>query len=160
MTIDPELTIRSATAEDAAAIFSITRASVAGLAVNHYSPQQISGWMGDRTPESYLEGASSGRIKIAELSGRAVGYVDAIPGEITRLFLLPEFSGRGIGKRLIDVGIEMARVGHSGPLRVEATRNAEAFYEHSGFRRVRAGVFAGRGGEWPPIETVIMSREA
>jgi GNAT superfamily N-acetyltransferase len=155
-----DVIIRPATGSDAATIFTITHHSVAGLAANHYSPHQISSWMGDRTPETYLKDASSGRIKIAEISGRPIGYVDAVPGEITRLFLLPEFAGQGIGKRLMDAGLEMARSGHSGPLRVEATRNAEAFYERFGFRRVRTSVFDGRNGDLPPIETVIMSREA
>jgi GNAT superfamily N-acetyltransferase len=159
MTTDLDVTIRPATADDAAMIFAITRASVAGLAADHYTSEQIDGWMGDRTPATYLDDASSGRIKVAEVSGRPVGYVDAVQGEITRLFLLPEFSGNGIGKRLMLVGLAMASTGHSGALRVEATRNAEAFYERFGFRRVGTGVFAGRSGDWPPIETVLMSRE-
>ncbi|MFO0994452.1 MAG: GNAT family N-acetyltransferase [Hyphomicrobiales bacterium] len=159
MTTDLDVTIRPATANDAAAIFAITRASVEGLAANHYTPQQIDGWMGDRTPETYANDARSGRIKVAEVSGRPIGYVDAVQGEITRLFLLPEFSGHGIGKRLMLVGLEMARAGHTGSLRIEATRNTEAFYERFGFRRVGTGIFAGRNGDWPAIETVLMSRE-
>jgi predicted N-acetyltransferase YhbS len=151
--------IRSATAADAEAIFAVTRDSAAGLAAGHYSSQQITGWMGDRTPDTYREGAASGRIKVAEADGKVVGYVDAIPGEVTRLFLLPEVARQGLGRRLMELGLEMARQGHDGPLHVEATRNAEAFYAHFGFRRVGTSFFAGRGDDGPPIETVLMERE-
>jgi len=150
------LRIRPAAAGDAEALFAITRDSVAGLAASHYSPAQIAGWMGDRTAATYLEGA--GRIRVAEQAGRVVGFVDAIPGEVTRLFLLPEVAGQGLGRALMQVGLAMAREGHSGPLRVEATLNAAPFYARFGFRPVGRSFFGGRSGDWPPIEVVVMER--
>lgn len=112
--------------------------------------------MGDRTPATYLEGV--GRIRVAERGGRVVGYVDAVPGEITRLFLLPEAAGQGLGRALLREGLAMAQRGHAGPLRVEATLNAVPFYARFGFREVGRGHFGGRGGDFPPLEVVIMER--
>ncbi len=154
-----EFIIRPAKAGDIDAIFAVTRDSAGGLAASHYAPAQIASWMGDRTPQTYLEGASSGRIKVAEQDGKIVGYVDALPGEVTRLFLLPEAAGRGLGRKLMEVGLGMARQGYTGKLRIEATQNAERFYEKFGFRRAGTGLFGGRSGNWPPIEVVIMERE-
>lgn len=154
-----DLTIRAARAADAEAIFAITRASVEGLAAGHYSPAQIAGWMGDRTPETYRADAASGRIKVAEVAGRVVGYVDAVPGELTRLFLLPAVAGRGLGKALFAVGLEQARAGHAGPVRIEATLNAAPFYAGQGFRKVGEGAFGGRGPGFPAIPVVLMERD-
>lgn len=150
--------IRPAVAADAEAIFAITRASVEGLARGHYSAAQIAGWMGDRTPETYRPEAASGRIKVAERGGQVVGYVDAVPGELTRLFLLPEAAGQGLGKALFAVGLAQARQGHAGPVRLEATLNAAPFYARQGFLKIGEGTFGGRGDGFPPIPVVLMER--
>lgn len=41
---------RPATPLDACAMFELTLQSLAGLATAHHSPEQIAGWMADRTP--------------------------------------------------------------------------------------------------------------
>ncbi len=152
-------TIRPARAGDAEAIFAVTKASVTGLALSHYSPAQIAGWMGDRTPETYRAEAASGRIKVAEREGSVVGYVDAIPGELTRLVLLPEAAGQGLGKALFVIGLAEARKGHSGPLRIEATLNAVPFYARHGFRKVGESTFGGRGEGFPPLPVILMEND-
>ncbi|XSC42586.1 GNAT family N-acetyltransferase [Bradyrhizobium sp. RDT10] len=87
--------------------------------------------------------------------GVVVGFVDAEPGEVTWLFVLPNSAGLGFSRRLLKIGIEQARLGHSGPIRLEATLNAEGFYRQHGFRSPGRGYFShGLGGE--PIEIVYM----
>lgn len=154
--ITQPFTIRPARAGDAEDVFQVTRASVEGLARSHYSAAQIAGWMGDRTPETYRADCAAGRIKVAERADRLVGYVDAVPGELTRLFLLPEVAGQGVGKALFAVGLRQARQGHAGPVRLEATLNAAPFYASRGFRPVGEGTFGGRGPGYPAIPVVIM----
>ncbi len=155
-----DFSIRPATAADAEAVFRVTRDSVAGLATTHYTPAQIAGWMGDRTPATYLEGCASGRIHVAEQDGRVVGFVDAVPGEVTRLFLLPGVARKGLGRALMEVGLQRARAGGAETLRIEATLNAVPFYAKFGFLPVGKGQFGGRTGDWPPIEVTIMERSA
>ncbi|WP_421990748.1 GNAT family N-acetyltransferase [Roseococcus sp.] len=152
---DGHVAFRPARAGDGEAVFEVTRASVAGLARHHYSGQQIAGWMGDRTPAYYEGLIGLGNMVVAECEGDIVGFVDAEPGEVTRLFVLPGASGTGLGRRLLEVGIARARSGHSGPIRLESTVNAEAFYRRHGFERVGTGIFShGLGGD--AIEIVHM----
>jgi hypothetical protein len=61
-----------------------------------------------------------------------VVFVDAEPGEVTRLFLLPTASGRGLGSRLL-------RRGYDDPIKVEATLKATGFYETHGFKTLGSG---------------------
>ena len=116
--------------------------------------------MGARTPAYYedliAQGLiAGGRMMVAEEAGRILGFVDAEPGEVTRLFLLPEAAGAGLGRRLLQVGLDQARRGHVGPIKVEATINAEGFYQRHGFRSISRGYFShGIGGD--PIEIVQM----
>ncbi|MCU9849971.1 GNAT family N-acetyltransferase [Defluviimonas sp. WL0024] len=128
------LVIRPARAGDGASVFEITRDSVAGLAGDFYSEQQIINWMGERTPEFYENLISHGRMFVAvREDGRAVGFVDTVPGEVTRMFILPEAAGQGLGSHLLALGIAKASEGFSGPITVEATLNAVRFYEKHGF---------------------------
>ncbi|WAC25661.1 GNAT family N-acetyltransferase [Ancylobacter sp. SL191] len=157
MTDGTDTLLRPARAGDGAALFDVTRRSVAGLATDHYSPEQIAGWMGARTPAYYEDIIARGNVVVAERAGAVIAFVDAEPGEVTRLFLLPETAGAGLGRRLLEIGVEKARLGHDGPIKVESTVNAQGFYQRHGFRPVGRGYFShGLGGD--PIEIVQMER--
>lgn len=155
MSDDSAVVLRPACAGDGAQLFEVTRQSVIGLAKGHYSPAQIDGWMGARTPVYYEDLIARGRMVVAERAGTVVGFVDAEPGEVTRLFLLPDAAGAGLGARLLAIGVETAGADHDGPIKVESTVNAEGFYRRHGFRPVGKGYFShGIGGD--PIEIVHM----
>jgi GNAT superfamily N-acetyltransferase len=155
MVLDDAFSFRAARHNDAETVFNITQASIRGLAGTSYSPAQLENWMGQRTPAFYEELIAKGRMTICLHDGVAVGFVDAEPGEVTRLFVLPEFARSGVGRRLLDIGITQARLGHAGSIKLEATINAEGFYRKRGFRSVGRGRFShGLGGE--PIEIVHM----
>ncbi|QPF90824.1 GNAT family N-acetyltransferase [Bradyrhizobium commune] len=155
MTSDDDVSFRAACREDAEAVFNVTKASIGGLARASYSRHQIENWMGERTPAFYEELIAKGRMTVCMRGRIVVGFVDAEPGEVTRLFILPEAAGAGLGRRLLEIGIVQARLGHDGPVRLEATINAEGFYQRHGFRSTGRGYFShGLGGE--PIEIVHM----
>lgn len=146
---------RPARPGDGKAVFDITQLSIAGLGKQHYSAEQIAGWMGLRTPAFYEDLIAKGKMIVAEREHKVVGFVDAEPGEVTRLFILPEVAGFGLGKQLLAKGIEQAKAGHYGVIRVESTVNAESFYARNGFKAVGKGYFShGLGGD--PIEIVHM----
>jgi GNAT superfamily N-acetyltransferase len=147
--------LRPARGGDGEAVLEVTRLSVAGLARNHYSAEQIAGWMGERTPAYYEDLIAHGRMVVAERGGVIVGFVDSEPGELTRLFILPDASGYGLGRRLLQIGIEHARRGLDGSIRVEATLNAVDFYKHFGFKAIGKGYAAHTLGG-PPIPIVHM----
>ena len=136
-------------------MFDITWLSVSGLAGSHYSAKVIAGWMGERTPAYYEDLIAKGRMVVAEQSGVVVGFVDAEPGELTRLFILPSASGNGLGKRLLQIGIEHARQRHDGTTKVEVTLNAVGFYERHGFKITGKGPSSHTLGG-PPIQIVHM----
>ncbi|MGX9966542.1 GNAT family N-acetyltransferase [Roseomonas sp. F4] len=153
----PELVFRPAEAGEGQILFDLTFLSVSGLAAGHYSAAQIAGWMGARTPATYEAMIAQGGTVVAERHGVILGFVDAVPGEVTRLFLHPDAAGGGLGRRLLEIGIAGARRGHAGPVRLDATLNAEGFYQRCGFRRIGTGVFS-QGDN--PIAIVTMELPA
>ncbi|WP_092290546.1 GNAT family N-acetyltransferase [Bradyrhizobium sp. Ghvi] len=143
-----EFSFRRADRKDAKAVFELTKSSINGLAAASYSPAQIRNWMGDRTPEFYEKLIENGRMTVCLRGGAVVAFVDSEPGEVTRLFVLPEVAGFGLGRRLLEIGVAEARAGHTGAIRLEATLNAEGFYKKFGFRTVGRGHFShGLGGD-------------
>ena len=153
-----EIVLRPASPGDGQSLFDVTARSIQELGKLHYSNEQLAGWMGERTVDYYEAMIEKGKAFIAEENGEILGFVDADPGEVTRLFLLPEAAGRGLGARLLKLGVEVAAKGHAGPVRVESTLNAQRFYERHGFKPIRTGYFShGIGGD--PIEIVLMEMD-
>jgi GNAT superfamily N-acetyltransferase len=78
-------------------------------------------------------------VYVARVDGRAIGFValDARdPAEIAHLWVLPDYQGRGIGRRLLVAVIDEARRRRLSSLDIESDPNAVAFYEACGARHV------------------------
>ena len=151
------IVLRPARAGDGASVFAVTHQSISRLGRERYSSDQLLGWMGERTPEDYERSIAKGGMVVACLGDQVVGFVDAEPGEVTRLFVLEQAAGQQLGSRLLQIGIEKAQAPGVERVRVESTLNAEGFYQRHGFVTLGQGVFShGVGGA--PIAVVTMER--
>jgi GNAT superfamily N-acetyltransferase len=79
---------------------------------------------------------SKQNIMVAELEDELIGFCSMVDCkanyEITHLWVLPAFIGKGIGKKLLFRTIETFAK-EEKPIIVEADPNAESFYEKQGF---------------------------
>ena len=130
------LTIRQATSGDANRIRELHTSSVQALCKDHYSPEQIAGWLKNRTPQGYLPGIERGEMFVAVDEGRIVGFGHAVPGEVVAVYVAPECIRHGVGRSILTEGITRARSGHQGAIRLNATLSAQGFYEKAGFVEV------------------------
>ena len=146
--------LRPARAGEGQALYGITKAAVEVRAATHYSAAQISGWMSGRGGADYEALIAAGGIIVAAEEGVVLGYVEAVPGEITRLFVRPEAAGQGLGRLLLERGIAMAG---PGEIRLNATLNAAPFYEHCGFNPLGRERYFHDGSD-EPVEIVKMLR--
>jgi len=147
---------RRSTTADAGAVFDLTAAAIAPLAPDPYPEKVVYTWMTGRTPETYRMDCAAGSLWIAEIDGRPAGFCHAVPGEVVRLFVAPQFGGKGVGRTLMTLALADARAGWNGPIRIDATLNAVSFYRQWGFVERADGTFPGRSRDLPEIAVKIM----
>lgn len=101
-------------------------------------------------PGSYTE--RGGQFWVARREGRLVGTCGMFPLsstmiELRKMYLLPDARGLGIGKRLLDVALELAyakRATHVVLDTIHEMTRAIAFYEANGFVRDDAHIRGAR----------------
>ncbi len=145
--------LRPARAGEGQALYEVTAAAITALAAGHYAPAQIAAWMNGRDAAQYETVIAAGTVRVAEADGVILGFVDTVPGVITRLFVRPEAAGRGLGRVLLEAGVAAAR--RDGRVRLEATLNAAPFYARCGFVETGRAMYQHPGGGLP-VEVVNM----
>lgn len=147
---------RRSRAGDAKAVFEIIPRCVEDLAPAPYPQEVVDSWMEGRSVSDYKGDCANGAIWIAEANGQPIGFGHGAPGVIRRLFVLPDYAGRGIGTQLLDLALKDARANNETTVRVAATLNGASFYEPWGFRTLHKDVFQERPRHLPPIEVMVM----
>jgi GNAT superfamily N-acetyltransferase len=144
VTVGGDTRIRQARRADATVIYELHTASLIELCSTHYPVESIRLVMAGRTPEGYHGAIDMGQMFVCELDHEVVGFGHAEPGEVLAVFVHPRRARQGIGSQLLSEAIARAGRGYQGPIRLQATLNAQPFYERSGFvvrarRLVRLG---------------------
>lgn len=103
-------------------------------------------WVDDKFCREHIENAKKYGwvIFVAEVDGRVVGEIEIVPGEepepygynfhISLLYVHPEYSGIGIGKRLLQTGLSLAKECQADSITVVPSKTAEKLYQKFGFR--------------------------
>jgi ribosomal protein S18 acetylase RimI-like enzyme len=150
MSASTSLELRAATPEDAGGIARVQvltwRATYMGLVDDEYLatlsiPEYESRWT------EYLQVAAPPSHHVALSHGSLIGFISGgpvrgthpnIPGEIYALYVLPEFHGSGVGRKLLQQQLADLGTRHLTPVLVWVLEQNPAcgFYESMGARRV------------------------
>jgi len=130
-----EITIRKANRDDAPAIHRLHIKSARELCRNHYTSEQLSGWLDHRTPEGYFQEIDKGTVFVARKDSEIVGWGMAIPQQIAAIYVSPDHINQGIGSILLKHAIKMADKGGDSTT-LESTMNAVGFYKNKDFSEV------------------------
>ena len=134
-----KITIRSAGPDDAAAIATIHEAAVRGATVEAcYGQAQIDAWARPRDSSRLREQLSSRLFFIAAAQGQPIGYAQLDPKAATvrSVYVLPSLVRQGVGRRLVQTMLQVAREAGVARLQLDSSLNAVSFYESLGFRRL------------------------
>jgi GNAT superfamily N-acetyltransferase len=126
---------------DGEAVIEVHRESIRGLCRTVYSQDQISIWSTRLTREMFDAGiADKSNIGIvATEDDKLIGYgfMNIAEREIKGMYVIPEFSGRGIGRMILSKLEEHAKSNGINTIKLNSTLNAVPFYERCGFKRIR-----------------------
>lgn len=115
-----------------------------------YSEIEIEAWLKGRSAEGYYKGIENGEMYVVEDEGVVAGFGHAIPGEIAAIYVDPAFHKKGVGRMLINHGLEIASKGHK-KVKVDSSLNAEGFYAKHGFVKVKDSTCIRNGMELPVV---------
>lgn len=147
----PNSMIRKALESEAKVIHDIHTRAVKEACKGFYTDEQITGWLKNRSPEGYAEGIKNDEMYVDEIEGKIIGFGHAVPGEILAIFVDPTFHKKGIGRSLLQHGLEMAKKGNPSAIKAEASLNAVPFYKKHGFIEIGERIIARNGQKLPIV---------
>ena len=159
-------TIRQASVEDARIIREIANVAFRATYATIISQSQIDYMIEWMYSEDTLKKELAGNVTylLLETDGKNVGYVSFEPEDsslfhLHKIYLLPEFQGRGYGKVLFNAAEEFMKKSGAEAFELNVNRNNKAldFYKHLGMHIARSGDFDIGGGFY--MNDYIMRKE-
>jgi GNAT superfamily N-acetyltransferase len=128
------LEIKRATPEDAHAAFDIRREAIRSQCIGAYTVEQMMLWTRGKAEDGY-SALMEKPFYLGWVNGEpvATGMLDLDNNEVGALFVLPEFTGRGYGKAMLDHLESVARELAIDAVVLDATLNAVSFYRACGY---------------------------
>ena len=139
--------IRHALRCDAQAAFDIRHQAIRRQCNAVYSAAQITDWTDVPLTDKYRTWVENDyHVAIIDGVPVATGLINFQTGELEALFVLPAFMGQGVGKKMLVYLEELAREAGLTEVRLEATLNAEGFYQRCGFTGSAQAVYESPSG--------------
>ena len=133
--------IRRALHSDSQEIIDVHVRSIREICGKDYTPDQIEAWAG-RTfkPELWNQAIDRDYIWVIETDEKISGFghlavMDEINGEVLGLYLIPPAIGNGLGKKMIEEFIKVAKDHNLKKINLHSTITAKSFYESLGFHQ-------------------------
>lgn len=154
--MDKHVRLSAAVPDNAEAILMVHRAAIRGTAAAFYEPAVIEAWAPLPLRPDHIDALAqridSGEeeaVVARERGGAIIGFGSFVPSnrELRAVYVLPAHGRRGIGGAILAALELRARKYGLSELVMDATLNAEVFYQRHGFTVEREGEHILRGGQ-------------
>ena len=137
-----DLTLRKATADDAAAAWHIRNAAICHACKGFYAEDLLALWTAGDMTEQFIQFVAQ-QFYVATVNGivAGTGAIDLGDGRLDAIFVHPDMMGSGIGKRIIAFLVDLGRSAGLAELKLDSTLNAAPFYRRCGFVGDAIGVY-------------------
>jgi GNAT superfamily N-acetyltransferase len=132
--------VRRACAEDMDAVREIVLRAVRETNARDY-PKSVIDRLASTLPEAVASKLKEQHAYVAVLDGQIVGTARLSGHTISSAFVHPDYQGRGIGTKLMDVIESVADVQPGSALTLQSSITAQAFYAKRGFKIVRESFY-------------------
>ncbi len=151
------MTLRPATATDAAALAELARDAFTAAFGHLYKPEDLAAFLAEyRTPEKFRAHLADPPtlVEVAEKDGKLAAYCLIVRGHrfdeqpeprperpvfVSQLYCAPDMTGRGLGAALLDWAIAEARAWGGDAMQLSVFSEnfgAQRFYQRYGFGKV------------------------
>ncbi|HCM9477657.1 TPA: N-acetyltransferase family protein [Enterobacter roggenkampii] len=134
------MTLRKATPQEAETLWNIRNQAIRHGCTTSYDAEVIARWTPDLMPERYRQMVIKYPFYVIENEKgdvAATGYLDLDTHCLEAIFTLPAASGKGMATRIIEALKHEARSRGITRLTLDATPNAQSFYQKLGFVTLR-----------------------
>ena len=128
------MSIRQAQKSDFAIVKKITHTTIQTIYPNYYPPGAVAFFLHHHNDKSIAEDITNGIVFLCcDKDNRITGTVTIRKNEIARLFVLPDYQGKGYGKELLAFAeAEIAKQYHE--IIIDASLSAKALYLKRGYQ--------------------------
>lgn len=124
---------RRANSLDVAALESIRRRAILELVMPAAGEAYALDWIDSTVPERVKRAINSNEVWVADTDGDIAGWIEIEGNRIAALYVQPDVAGRGVGSGLLEHAENQIRSHGFHRVTLEASLNAERFYEHRGY---------------------------
>jgi len=137
----PSIKLRPATRNDAVHILRVNHDATQTMSADHYDRRVLDAWSpvsAERLAqiEKHIEASpDQGMVLVAEIERRIAGFGRVVfsTGELSSLYVSPDASGKGVGKKIMTELENAACAKGLVSLWLNASMNARSFYKSCGF---------------------------
>lgn len=138
------MTIRHALPQDAEDICQVHHRSVEALAASHYTPRRIELWTRGMTPQVITERLprEQAQCLVAQCGEAVQGFGIILGNEIRAVYVDPQAARQGLGRGLLQGLENIGKAQGQNTFLLNASLNAQGFYEAMGYTVTRQSEFA------------------
>ena len=152
------MTIQKAIFTDTQTVYSLTAATISEVYPHYYPSGAVKIFLDYHNEEVIAEDIADGRVFLCRDSdGNAVGTVTLCGNEIQRLYVLPEYQGRGFGGALLEFA-EQKLFKTSDEVIVEASLPAKGLYKKRGYSETEYLYMRAENGDFLCWDKMIKHR--
>lgn len=133
--------LRRALHRDSQGIIDVHVKSIRDICGKDYTREQIEAWAGRNfKPELWNQAIDRDFIWVIEADEKIVGFghfavMDEDNGEVLGLYFIPPAIGKGLGRKMFNEFIEVAKDHNLIRINLHSTITAKTFYESLGFHQ-------------------------
>lgn len=152
------MTIQKAIFTDTQTVYSLTAATISEVYPHYYPSGAVKIFLDYHNEEVIAEDIADGRVFLCRDSdGNAVGTVTLCGNEIQRLYVLPEYQGRGFGGALLEFA-EQKLFKTFDEVIVEASLPAKSLYKKRGYSETEYLYMRAENGDFLCWDKMIKRR--
>lgn len=138
--------IRHALSTDAKKIHELSHRTIQHIYPHYYPQGTVSFFLAHHSAERIAEDILQQQVFVL-MEETLLGTVTLKDNEICRLFVLPEYQGKGYGRMLLDFA-ESTISTHNELIRLDASLPSKIIYLNRGYREVDSNCISAENGDY------------